>query len=532
MLEEKNLLLTKVSSNSFVSKKSFQEQFSFLVSTSYQPFFINDRKQLKSVLIKAGAIVLGGMSGIPYLTASREYAGSNKVLGEVYVYSELVSLGVLTSWLFLDILQYYQINSFKKNSGCNKTIIAVGLGSLSALPSTIIGIIYNPEIPYLAVIAFTGDIISNTCAFDHFVRYSEKYLRSALNKRSRVIENFREEIINQLRLGYLEILNLEKEKILIFLKEKNLYDGIPENIKKSLNTQNLIQILTEYSKCRNFNLKNIKNKKIDIMKRIFIYSSSILFPLGWWGSTGIPLVYNNINDTVGNSMVAGIITAFTAVPVYMIEALFVKNMLSKIINIIDDLCSNNYRKNFSEKYYPTVFFSSIILGIIITAFSFATRAKIVEDNYEETEPMHELFLVWVIITVVMYKSYAMVESIPNIITYFSSISNNKDVSAIARFCLFMENFILTIEEMDFELFNSLNNSLDYEILDRECNQDSIFIKEINHDMEGHSKRMDNNDTGNPPILYNYNSGNNKNKESLLVTARAAAKQICHSSPFG
>ena len=381
--------------------------------------------------IKGTLITLGILGGIPYFNRAEEFAHGNRALEGIYGYSILASSAVLSTWAFLKISKTLSNSSTKCNYGT--VILASFIGICSALPITIISISYGEYIP-IVVLAFVSVSIGNTLPINSGIKQMEfrfKFMNNpALNEKRHYLSNqINRAIVALGRKNPLEIYSLLKYSGIIDLLENKTHK--PSLKKLSMLIKNIIG-----------NDNPMINKPSYLMASSSIIAATIA--CGWL-PTGYRLVFNKINSLTNNTYVAAIGSGAIVLPDYLLECMLNQELSEKIMFTLVALAQDKYKKGFAEINYPKSLSLLLLLGLLTTSFSFAPRALVVADNQDG--PYTNYAMAWIIISVVYFKTSAMINLSHHLIKLFARERAEIELAALAKSIEYLESMKNYVREI-------------------------------------------------------------------------------------
>lgn len=483
------------------------EHFGLLVS-EYKNSSLCDKKHAARTFVKGIAILLGGVSGIPYMTTARAYARDNQILGHLYVYSNVASVGVLTSWLFLEILASRErVVASQKSRACIKNLAPAVLASLGAIPYGIVGFIYNSKHPYFSIIAFSTNMVNSTFALSRLFNSIAHYVSTKFSSNQKLaIEQTRKLFITRLQLARRGLMSQnisERSESLLHFCDREGDPDLSDFISELLNIGSAIHIKRQRHLLSGW----------AIGTNALLWSAAIAAPLGW-SITGCKLVYEETLSQTKSTMVAGLIAALSTVPVYLLDLLVVRDLFSKGFSVFADLFSRQHIPDFPQKHHPKLLFTLSLLGLATTAFSYGPVAFVIQDQYKAHRTYSAIASRWAASTWVMVTSYAMLTSISEIMTFFSSIITGVEKNYMAKFSRFSEDLIASINESSLKDFSKFLKRINVDALIADNPNDHDLIatlsalqenQRINHSDANQNDYDSVHEKTSSPLLFGFNA---------------------------
>lgn len=441
-------------------------------------FSFNGKKNsdfTKFDLLKGASVIIGSLSGVPYMSPANQYAGDNLILGYIYAGSTVVPFGALTVWSLLNYIEHVQqdIDSKYKSKKCTLSlaVIPLCLAACAALPGTIISLNYNQNISY-SVIAFLNDFIAETCSYNISLRnfhnkIMEKY------KHAGHIRELKNQIKKRLQIGTQVVINKSSEEINEFLIKYKISEFFLEDFNTPINSIDFIRELIFMSK-----MIVLKRNSSTYSNSVFKYTSyflSAVLPLTW-GITILKLVHDEIQKEINIDSISWTIAALSSISIYFLEAYLTNFIFSKTYNSLLNFYSDSYQKNISQKYYlKTVIFTEIF-ALIASGFSFAAKAKVVDKEYSGV--YNNIAVPFVIASTIIFTMSAVLDFIPNFINSILEKFGRTEEKYLAKLVKIVNSFNVALENSAIEDFKKFLQTINIDRLIDENSEDVEFFKSL------------------------------------------------------
>lgn len=462
-------------------------------------FSFNKKKKCdfnKFHILKGASVIIGGLAGVPYISAAKQYAGDNSTLGYFYASGAVIPFGTLTIWSLLNYIEYIRQDIYSKHKSKKCTlvlaIVPLSLATCAALPGTIISLNYNQNIVY-SVVAFLNDFIAETCSYNILLRniYNktlEKY------KHADHIRKIKDHIKKRLEIGIRVIISKSSDEINEFLERNKI---MKYYIEDSVDCINSIDFIHEtISESKTIILKRNNSLRAYNTLRNISYFLSAILPL-MWGVTVFRLVKDELQEEIGVDSISWIIAALSSISIYFLEAYLTNFIFSKLYDFMLNIVSNSYKRSLSQKYYLKTTLAFKMLGLVVSGFSFGAKAEIVERSYSSI--YRDIVLPFVIGSTILYTMSATFDFIPSFINTILEKFGKSEEKYLAKLVRIVNSFNIALENSSIEDFKQFLEDLDVDKLISEnaedidfCNALEVYkeTKNIIVDVENYGKQDD------------------------------------------
>ncbi len=376
------------------------------------------------LLLDVFSILLGFSVPIPFIKSAMKFAKGNKTLEIIYAFSEESAIGFLITLLFQEILNHMRRSRLdKRPSSANYIALTLALpmvtGFFTAIPGTIVGVTYNKNAPELALFALIGEFIVNTYSIQRLSR--SLYVSRRLNSSQKEFTN---SLTLRLKLSADTICNWTNIEANDFLRRHNLtgQGGI------NYNRDQLDQLLSELIKLGSTMLTEShhgKDNKFLSKSNKFSWIVFIVAPLAWL-LTSSHLTYTKLYDELGSSIAAALITAVSTFPIYLLEALFARDVFNSIVDLVQRIRHKDNIGSYGYNHNKLTFLLLQIIALLSGLFSFASRAQVTEDQF--ATPWKDIITPWVVTANLSMKLYAICRMISRVVDTIAKHSNKIDTS--------------------------------------------------------------------------------------------------------
>ena len=417
-----------------------------------------------SYALKGASSVVGCLAGLPFMSPAEQYGGDNLLLRYMYAVSTVLPFGALTAWSLFNYIEYLQHDVYSqhksKKLGLVLAVIPLGLAGCAALPGSIISLRYNQNIAY-SIIAFLNDFIVEACAYNLLLRktYSKIFEN---NKHNVCLLSIKNQIKKRLDLGMHSIINKSSIEINEFLTQNKMLDFFLEDSNYSMNVVELIHAIIIESKP--FIVK--EDDSCTHLHYVFEYTNyclSAFLPLVW-GITVLTLVQSEIQEKTNSYILSWSTAILSSLSIYYIESYLTNRILSKAYIFSLSFISGYYQKSLSQKYHLKKTLALIALGIIMSCFSFAAKAEVIESY---GGAYHKFFIPVVIGSTILFTMSAVLDCIPNFINLISEKFGQSEERCLAKCVKIINAFNITLENSSIKDFEDFLESLNMDRLVKE-----------------------------------------------------------------
>lgn len=336
---------------------------------SEETFNTQDGLFNRSNVVRMLVIILGFFGPTAYISSAKKFANGDYTLEVLYAISEVLGGGMLTAYIFLEVVRHIEtIRSDKRQSNtCEKFLLLalpIIIGLLTSIPATIVGLLYNENDKALALSAFMGDFIANTYSIQRLARH-KYYSRKLTTAEKQQVKQWSIKLNQAMHA----IIQMPTSGITNFINQNQLVN----------NHQINVSVLSDILK-NNFDVESKAhlNRRLSCCASVAKWATCLALPLPWL-IVNIYLTYTHLDSYLNSKSAAGIFTCLSTSFVYMLDVIFLKD----IIDLCNSCLKNKGISNFYFNKYPLRFMCAQLLMIAASSLSFASRAQVIKDEVSE-----------------------------------------------------------------------------------------------------------------------------------------------------
>jgi len=339
--------------------------------------------------LKGFLYLLALNSGVPFIAPAAKFA-TDKTLKFFFGASIYIGIGSISIWSLRNFFTYFNlISNVSSASKYSEIAILVGslvAGTLSVLPGVFIALKYNPL--WIIPLSVFYDITTNTISYNEIFRqlYNDKFCYRGQQE----LRDHKDRLIKCLQYGIDNNNCPESTLDQEFIVQELKHTIINANIKLQVHDLHPAVFKTG----------------LNISK----YSMGILLPLSW-AIVSVCLVYSDIRKYLDFGIFSsGLIAGLTTIPSYFLEYLFGKSLVASFYSYMANLIYGVKTINPLFNYYPKATLISLITAMILLSCSFAGRAQVITDLFDEGS-FRNFMLMSVSIGTILFKLSAAINNV-------------------------------------------------------------------------------------------------------------------------
>lgn len=334
--------------------------------------FVYKQEACCNKLIDISALVFGVLEPLPYIKSAVKFAGGNLPLEIIYGISEEIGGSLITILILQEVILYIRLEMLNSNARKNKLkfLLPLILGLISAIPATIVGLIYNQSVKAVAFFAFSGDFIANTFTIQHILTHWYYMLKMNPFER-RWLNTF----YSRVHLGQLSIATAPSQFTQEFIVKYRLNQcDVALGIEESSSL--LIELYQIGSQIMEFRTAKVGNSNLLSWFNLLL---SLLLPMFWLIANSY-LTFSHIYSYLKISWLAGSIAVIGPSFVYLIDVIFLIKIFSNLNEFFTQLYCREKVTIYAFQKNKTLFLVMQFLALTAGSLSFTSRAQVIEDE--------------------------------------------------------------------------------------------------------------------------------------------------------
>jgi hypothetical protein len=279
----------------------------------------------------------------------------------------------------------------------------------------------------------------------------------------------------RLRLGLCEVINLSDNNIHEFINGRNIQslfnpDTLPDDKELSLLIKDLI--------IRGCQLKAQRDRYAgcyqNTVRTLVTYGVAALLPLTWVPAA-FKIVFDDVKKLAADRVLTSIVSLCTTGPLYLLVALLGKSLVDDAWDLIADIYSGTFKRNFAQKNYLALTVALSGLALVFAGFSFGTTSLVIQDKFSGL--LGDILVPLVSSILVSIRAYALLKCVNEVIFHCATVlGQHQDM---AKFTRLIQDLADNLPNLTHDKLEKINDNLALrELISNDANIDidEDFVK--------------------------------------------------------